>query len=136
MKTIVLGYDGSAEAGRAVTRAADLAKAHEARVVVTSVAPILQSLGRGTGPYDPADPPERHAALATDAATILERQGVDAKAVPSLGEPGDTIVRVADEHGADLIVLGMAHHSRLARVLGSVSDDVAHRAHCDVLLVR
>ena len=36
---------------------------------------------------------------------------------------------------ADLIVLGMTHHPHLARLLGSVSDDVAHHAHCDVLLV-
>lgn len=135
MKTIVLGYDDSAEAGRATQRTAELAKALDARVVVTSVAPILMPAARGIGPYDPADPPERHEALARDAAALLEDQGVETECVTSIGDPGDTIVKVADAHGADLIVLGMTDHPHLARLLGSVSDDVAHHAHCDVLLV-
>ena len=135
MKTIVLGYDDSPEAGRATQRTAEIAKALDARVIVTSVAPILMPAAHGVGPYDPADPPERHEALARDAATALEEQGVDAECATPMGDPGDAIVRVADAHEADLIVLGMTDHPHLARLLGSVSDDVAHHAHCDVLLV-
>ena len=135
MKTIVLAYDDSAEAGRAVRRVAELAKALEAGVVVTSVTPLLHSVGRGIGPYDPADPPPRHEALARNAASLLAEQGVRTTTVTPLGDPGDAIVKVADAHSADLIVLGMTHHPQLARILGSVSDDVAHHAHCDVLLV-
>lgn len=135
MNTIVLGYDDSPEAGRARQRTAEIAKALGARVIVTSVAPILMPAGRGIGPYDPADPPEEHETLARDAAARLQEQGVRAEWVTSLGEPGDAIVRVADAHEADLIVLGMTDHRHLARLLGSVSDDVAHHAHCDVLLV-
>lgn len=136
MKTIVLGYDESPEARRAVRRVAELAEALDAEVVVTSVAPLLHSVGRGIGPYDPADPPERHEELARHAARLLAEQGVRTETVTALGDAGDTIVKVADEHAADLIVLGMASHSHLARLLGSVSDDVSHHAHCDVLLVR
>lgn len=135
MKTIVLGYDDSPEAGRAARRTAEIAKALDARVVVTSVAPILVPAGRGIGPFDPVDPPERHRALAEDAVAVLSKQGLEAEALTALGDPGDAIVKVADQRGADLIVLGMTHHPHLARLLGSVSDDVAHHAHCDVLLV-
>lgn len=135
MKTIVLGYDDSLEAGRAMRRTAEVAKALGGRVVVVSVAPILVPAGRGIGPYDPVDPPERHLALARDAASFLEEQGVEAEALDALGDAADAIVRVADERGADLVVVGATHHQHLARLLGSVSDDVAHHAHCDVLLV-
>lgn len=135
MKTIVLGYDGSPEASRAVKRTAELAKALGARVIVTSVAPIMAATGHGIGPYDPADPPERHRALGQDAAAILAEQGVATETITGLGDPGDAIVELADERGADLIVLGMSHHRHLSRILGSVSEDVAHHAHCDVLLV-
>ena len=135
MKTIVLGYDDSPEAGRAAQRTAEVAKALHAHVVVASVAPILIPAGRGIGPYDPADPPERHRILADDAAAELAGQGVEAEALTTVGDPGDAIVKVADEREADLIVLGMTHHPHLSRLLGSVSDDVAHHAHCDVLLV-
>jgi len=135
MKTIVLGFDESPGAGRAVWRTAELARALGARVVVTSVAPILVSAGRGIGPYDPVDPPERHQELARDAAAMLSEQGVEVEAIAVLGDPGGAIVKVADEHEADLIVLGATDHPHLARLLSSVSDDVAHQAHCDVLLV-
>jgi nucleotide-binding universal stress UspA family protein len=135
MKTIVLGYDESPEASRAAQRAAELAKALDARVLVTSVAPLLVPAGRGIGPYDPVDPPERHRALASDAAARLSAQGIETEALTVLGAPGDAIVKVADEREADLIVLGMTDHPHLARLLGSVSDDVAHHAHCDVMLV-
>jgi nucleotide-binding universal stress UspA family protein len=113
-----------------------LAKALQARVIVTSVAPVLEPLGRGMGPYDPTDPPEHYRELARTAATALAGQGVAAEAVSGLGQAGDAIVSLADEHEADLIVVGMSHHSHVARVFGSVSEDVAHHAHCDVLLIR
>jgi nucleotide-binding universal stress UspA family protein len=136
MKTIVLGYDDSPEAVRAMRRTVELARLLHARVVVTSVAPILIPAGHGIGPYDPADPPERHHALAEDAAAVLKEQGVEAEALTALGDPGEAIVKVADERDADLIVLGTTRHPYLSRLVGSVCDDVSHHAHCDVLLVR
>jgi len=135
MKTIVLGYDDSPEAGRALQKTAELAKALGAQVLVTSVAPVMSFSGRGIGPYDPADPPERHETLARDATAVLTEQGIDAKAITGPGQPGDAIVELADQQKADLIVLGMSHHPHLSRILGSVSEDVARHAHCDVLLM-
>ena len=135
MKTIVLAYDESPEAGRALAKTVELAKALSATVIVTSVAPVMHIAGRGIGPYDPADPPERHKELSRNAVAVLTEQGITAKAVTALGEPGHTIVELADHEKADMIVLGMSHHPHLSRVLGGVSEDVAHHAHCDVLLV-
>jgi nucleotide-binding universal stress UspA family protein len=135
MKTIVVGYDESPEAGRALERSTELAKALGARVVVASVAPILQAAGHSAGPYDPSDPPERHREVATAAAAKLTEQGVTATAVSGVGDAGDAIVALAGEHDADLIVVGMSHHPHIARWYGGVSEDVAHNARCDVLLV-
>ena len=136
MKTIVLGYDDSPEAARALTKTVELAKALDARVVVTSVAPALHPAAHGVGPYDPADPPDRHRALANDAVAVLTEHGIRARPVVGAGDPADAIVGLADDVLADVIVVGMTHHPRLARVLGSVSDAVSHHAACDVLLVR
>ena len=60
MKRIVLGYDDTESAKRALKRTCELAKALDGYVVVVSVAPALVSAGRGIGPIDPTDPPERH----------------------------------------------------------------------------
>jgi len=135
MKTFILGIDESDEARRALERAADLAKALDARVIVTSVAPVMQFVARGTGPYDPTDPPERHRQLAADAAAVLSERDIAAKPVTGFGDAGDVIVELAEKHDADLIVVGMSHHPALARIFGGVSEDVAHHSHCDVLLV-
>lgn len=136
MKTIVLGYDDSPESRRAVERVAVLAPQIGARVLVASIAPALQPAAHGVGPYDPADPPERHRMLAGSASAELVEHGVDATPVTGLGDAGEALISLADEQEADLIVIGMSHHPHVSRFLGGVSEDVAHHAHCDVLLVR
>jgi len=133
MNTIILGYDDSPEAGRALERTAELAKALGTRVIVASAAPVALVSGRGAGPYDPADPPERHRELAESAATTLSARGVQTEAASGLGDAADAIVALADERGPDLVVVGMSHHSRF---FGGVSGDVAEHAGCDVLLVK
>jgi universal stress protein A len=135
MKKIILGYDDSDTAKRALERAAELAKAFGAELIVTSIAPIMTNIGRSAGPVDPTDPPSEHFAELEQAKSYLEQQGVTAEYLAGLGHPAETIAELAKERDADLIVVGH-HHSGISRLLGqSVSDSVAHRVSCDVLLV-
>jgi len=137
MDTIVVGFDDGEPARRALERAAEIAGALGAKLVVTSVAPLLLGVGgRGAGPLDPADPPEEHAEQLREARALLQKRGVEAEYVPATGEPADTIVELADKRGADMIVVGTREPGVIERLLGqSVSEGVAHRAHCDVLIV-
>ncbi len=53
------------------------------------------------------------------------------------GEPASTILHLADEVRADLIVMGTTGRSGFGRLLmGSVAEEVMRRAHCPVLTVR
>ncbi|EKF85373.1 universal stress protein [Methanobacterium formicicum] len=52
------------------------------------------------------------------------------------GSPADEIVKVAEDEGVDLIVLGTGKNIVDKRLLGSVSEKVVHSAPCTVLLVR
>jgi nucleotide-binding universal stress UspA family protein len=136
MKKIVLGYDESEAAKHALERVTQIAKAFGSEVIVTSVAPAMTSIGRSVGPIDPTDPPSAHIEELKHAQTYLEGEGLAADYVPALGRPADTIAQLAGERGADLIVVGTHERNAIARLLGqSVSDSVAHKVHCDVLIV-
>lgn len=134
MKTIVLGYDDSDAAKRGLERTAELSSAFGSKVIVTSVAPML--VGRAGGPVDPADPPDEHKRELVRAASFLGERGIDADFDLGLADPASHIVELAEQRGADLIVVGTHEPSVLERLLGlSVSRKVERKAHCDVLIV-
>jgi nucleotide-binding universal stress UspA family protein len=136
MKTIVVGYDGSEAALRALDRAAELAGAFGAALVVTSVAPVLVPASHSTGAIDPTETPADHDAQLAAARAHLEQHAVEAQFQPALGDPADAIVQVATRNGADLIVVGTREPNFVQRLLGqSVSAAVSRQAKCDVMIV-
>jgi nucleotide-binding universal stress UspA family protein len=138
MKTIVVGYDETEPAKRALDLAAELAGAFGSKVIVTSVAPVMVSPGRGagTGAIDPTDPPSEHTEELAHAREHLAGKGVTAEFQAAIGEPAETIVQLAEERHADLIVVGTREPNVLERLLGqSVSQAVSRHAHCNVLIV-
>jgi nucleotide-binding universal stress UspA family protein len=136
MKTIVVGYDETEPAKRALERVADFASKYGSTVVVTSVAPVLIGAARTTGPIDPTDTPAMHDTELAHARAFLEEHGIEAEYVSAVGEPADTIVELAEKREADLIVVGTREIGLVGRLLGqSVSQAVARQSHCDVLIV-
>jgi nucleotide-binding universal stress UspA family protein len=138
MKTIVVGYDETEPAKRALARAAELAGAFGSKLIVTSVARLLVggASARGIGPLDPLDEPEWNREHLEHAEALLAEQKIDAEFEVMLGDPAAAIVDLAEKRGADLIVVGTREPGLLDRLMGlSVSDAVEHRAHCDVLIV-
>jgi nucleotide-binding universal stress UspA family protein len=160
MDTIVVGYDGSEQAERAVVRAAELAQGLRARLVVVSVAPPrsptapIAEVGpvevpipaapgpMGTGvplpvPEEPQPDPEEVAQhQLARARRSLEGRDVDAVYVAEIGDSAERLLAVADERDADLVVVGSREHGFLEHLLGRpVDESVAKRARCDVLLV-
>ena len=136
MKTIVVGYDETEPAKRALDRTAELAAAFDSTVIVTSVAPVMISTHQTSGAIDPTDPPAEHMAELAHAREHLAGKGVTAELQPAIGEPAETIVQLAEERNADLIVVGTREPNVVERLLGqSVSQAVSRQAHCDVLIV-
>jgi nucleotide-binding universal stress UspA family protein len=133
---ILVAYDDSEPAQRALRRAASLAKAFGSKLVVASVAPVSTAAsGRSVG-ADPTDTSADHLAELAVARTYLTGEGVSAEFIEALGHPADAILDAAHERSADLIVVGSRHLSMVQRLLGqSVSDAVSHGARCDVLIV-
>lgn len=136
MKTIVVGFDATEAAQRALERSAELAEALGAKLIVTSVAPVLVPTSHGTGAIDPTETPADHDAQLEQARASLADRPVQAEFQPAVGEPADAIIQVAHQNAADLIVVGTREPSFVQRVLGqSVSQAVSRHADCDVLIV-
>jgi nucleotide-binding universal stress UspA family protein len=132
MQNIVLGYDDTDAAKRALERAAQLTKAFGSKLTVTSVVPVEPARGG----IDPMESPAKHAEEAAQAREYLEGQGIDADYQGIVGDPADAIVELALARGADLIIVGTREVGMLSRLFGqSVSDRLEHKAHCDVLVV-
>ena len=137
MERIVVGFDGSEHARKALARAVEIANGATIAVVsATSPARLLRDPAQGVSPEDPADVEARESALA-EAREYLEGKGITGVYVAGHGNPADVIVQEAEESGADLIVIGTRGLNAAQRVLlGSVSTNVVHHAPCDVLVVR
>ena len=136
MHTIVVGYDETEPARRALERATEIAERFGSTLIVTSVASVMTPATKVGGAIDPTDPPELHAEELAHARDYVGGRNVAAEFVPGVGDPADTIVEVAEERNADLIVVGTREPNILQRLLGqSVSQAVSHQAHCDVLIV-
>lgn len=52
------------------------------------------------------------------------------------GDPADEIVKIAEEEGADLLVMGTGKSIVDKHLLGSVSEKVVHSSPCTILLIR
>lgn len=126
MTTIVLAYNDTAGSNRALERAAELAGFYDAKLVVTSVVPVLVGGDRPEGPGEELQ----------KAGARLRELGIEAELVEAVGEIGEAIVEVAESRGAGLIIVGTRELSQVERLLGhSVSETVQRMAHCDVLIV-
>ena len=139
VSTIAVGVDGSKTAAKAVEMAAEIARRFEARVVLLSAVADSTATSAGqtvdTVELDWASNPSVgvQQILATTAAR-LRRQGLDCSTLVDEGDPGDVLVRLAGECGADLLVVGNKGMQR--RILGSVPNRVTHTARCSVLVVK
>lgn len=138
-KLIVVGYDRTHASNQALAKAADIAEATGATLVVTSAARVLPSgaASHGVGPFDPADSPAEHRDELVHAQELLSTRHARVEFDLADGEPGEAIVKLAQERKADLIVVGTHDRTFIDRLLhGSVSADVSRHAPCDVLVVR
>lgn len=111
-RRIMLGYDGSDAARRALDTAADLIGYGSTLTVVTVQ---TGEVGRLVG---------------SEARDLLRHRHVEAHYQEPTGEPAEQLVESARKLGADLVVVGRRGSE------GSVSARVVRRAPCDVLVVR
>ena len=137
VQKILVATDGSESAGRAVTFAAELARATGAAVVAVHVFEPLALLGEVAPPVDFAASEARaRTELHETWCAPLIAADVTFTAEVIEGAPAAAIVSLARDHNVDLIVVGARGHSRLGELLlGSTSSGVLHHAPVPVTVV-
>jgi nucleotide-binding universal stress UspA family protein len=137
IRNILVGYDGSEASAHALTFAGDLARAYGSSMHVLAV----------------VRPPEFGGIVETEAVVEQSRQhyqnvlrGVQSKHAHesfkthvhiAIGHPAEQIVRFAEIHGIDHIVVGHRGHTLFERwLIGSVARQVVAYAHCAVTVVK
>jgi nucleotide-binding universal stress UspA family protein len=143
--SIIVGTDGSQTAGKAVTRAADLAATSSASLLIVSAfRPVPPERLRNEKTGAPEDlsyvvnSREDVDHLLSVARKLAESRGasnVKTEAVDS--GPSEALIDTAARIGADLIVVGSQGMTGAKRLLlGSVPNRVAHHSPCDILIVK
>lgn len=136
MQRIVVGVDPSETARRAAAEAVDLAEVTGASLhFVTAIGKGTYAVPGGRTAVDHAvTNVERAEALLSDLASRYRTRVREITTAVVDGKPADVILAEAERVGADCIVVGNRRMKGVARVLGAVASDVAHRANCDVYI--
>jgi len=132
-KTVLFPIDQSREAREAADVVANVVQKYGSRLVLLSV---VEESAPDEPKTDPMVSPEAVAKLLKDAQALFSQQGITSEILEREGKPAFTICDVADEVGADLIIMG-------CRGLGlteegatdSVTTRVINLSPCPVLIV-
>ena len=145
-QSIVVGTDGSdtAARGRATRRSTWRSAVGASIELVSAYEPVSNQRLREESRQAPEDlqwmvnPREDVEATLREAAEEVDgRRASSVNTYAREGDPADAILDVAEERGADLIVVGNKGMTGAKRfLLGSVPNKVSHHAPCSVLIIR
>lgn len=137
-KKILLAYDGSENAKKALNVGISLSKQYEAKLCAISVV-HLPDYGATVGEVEEAknEGKEYYEKLLDEASKKASQAGVELERKVVFGHPADTIISYAGSQNIDLIVMGPRGISNIQKfLLGSVSNKVVHHSPCNVMLVK
>jgi nucleotide-binding universal stress UspA family protein len=128
---VLLAYDGSIEGRRALREGAKLAQLCRAEVFLLAVVELPSIVAGDAGLVIPMD--EQTTNYESILAEGVER--LKALGLLEAGDPGQTIADVAEEIGAQLVVVGHRPQGPLARWwFGSVGSYLVKRLRCSVMV--
>ncbi|ABP51046.1 MULTISPECIES: universal stress protein [Pyrobaculum] len=136
MEKIVVGYDGSPQAKRALEKAKSISEKFGSKIYVVHVidTAVLSLSDMFASPTVLVSLREKAEQLIQEALSIAG-PGAEGKILE--GDPAHEIVKFAKDVGASLIVVGARGLSTIRRILmGSVSSRVVQESPVDVLIVK
>jgi nucleotide-binding universal stress UspA family protein len=137
-KKILVAYDGSEGAKLALAKAEEIARVATAALHILAVGRIPEYAETVSEVEEEKEQAQSYySKIMEEAANQLKQQGLSPVIHIHFGKPADTILRIAEDLGVDLVVLGTHPHAAVRRrVLGATVDKVIDHAHCSVLVIR
>lgn len=121
LERVLVAYDGSSHAKKALQLATEIAEAWDVLFKVVSV----------------TDDSEGDEELLEAARSYVEAHELKVEFISKTGDPSEVLVDYADEVKADLIVMGAYGHTKVREwVVGSTTAYTINHAPCPVLLTR
>lgn len=134
-KTVLFPIDQTRESREAADTVVNIVKTYGSRLVIVSVLEVPAE-GEESPPADRMTSPETIAELLKTAKEMFAQQGIEAQTVEREGRPAFMICDVADEIGADLIIMGCRGIGLTEEgAADSVSNRVINLSPCPVLIV-
>lgn len=135
---LLVGLDLSKDSKAILGKAITLAKACNAQI---SLAHVVEPLAFAYGGDIPMDLTEAQVVMEQQAQARLDKIADELEITPAniailVGNTASELHRYAEEHSADLIVVGSHGRHGFALLLGSTANGVLHGAKTDVLAVR
>lgn len=142
MPGITVGIDGSSHSARALEWALNEAAVKHAQLTVLTVHSVASSGWTGNPMVLSGDPTDQEEARrAAEELTLKLASQLDVAKPSSItvrsitGLPAEQLIKASAD--ADLLVVGSRGAGGFTKLLlGSVSDQVVHHAHCPVVVVR
>ncbi len=137
-RSILVAVDGSTNADRAVSAAAEIARVHGSKMTICHAFYIPEHYRSDmSGPLRESVRHDGEDILA-HAARVAAKEGVEAETkLISEGHPAEAIIRLAEELGVGLVVAGARGRAQDdTRPMGSIATAILLGARCSVLLVK
>lgn len=140
IKKILVPIDGSDASKNAVDYGVEMAKAHEAELILVSIADVNSAaypiMGVTLDKYG-FSTIKKKAEVLVDAAKTSIPEGVSFSTRVETGIPGSAIASLVEEEKADMVIMGNSGKGSVSSfVMGSVSQYVIHHVKCPVLVVK
>lgn len=136
---ILVAYDDSPGARQALRTAIGLAKQGGGELVAVAVEAHLPHYGATVGEVDEERAVEEQACQRwlKSATAYAAEQGMELRTEIRAGHPAQELIRAADAHRSNLLVIGHSGHSAVwGRLVGTTAERVGRHAHCSVIIVR
>ncbi len=138
-KNILVAYDGSEGAQRALSSAIEIAKALNSRLTALWVGGYMPYYHETVAEVDEENKAIESFStkLKKELKSVSQQNNIHIEYGHLQGNPAKLIVEYAEKNHMDLVVMGCKGHSSLwGNDLGHVTDKVSENADCNVLIAR